>query len=475
VAVIVAVVIFLLGIVAAAASRLLADEFKAWIPWTVDRLIRRAVGRLPADRRERLNEEWRSHVNDVPGEVGKLAVALGTLLAAGRVRADCYGRRFDGVLSRFLEIVSYAAYLIVGYAALVVLGVAFFILAAIPLRILLPWILVIAIAALGTVISARQDRVLRMPRLYLFYVALAGSIQLIQYIQGPRAVEAYWAFELVDSFLLCLMSLELVYRLIPLVATIVSAIGACILASILTGLRQGLGASTAMIDLEINLRTLIIMGILLSGLLLSRRGWDEWPRESKRVFCGVCLLTLSGTIISAVWFSNLLGNRWIWQFFCQVSTVPGLLYLMLASRDSYSQGRINLKRQGGDPELRTEVKISPLLPDLFGEAIRKAKEEGFLLWPDVTALTTNFDEINKQESRRNPNKSHMTFTATDLANALYSGQAKRADKSSDGSGWLLDISGPSTDAILLNVCLFMPFNGPLVFTSFSPMLEPCLL
>jgi phage terminase Nu1 subunit (DNA packaging protein) len=61
-----------LGILAAAAARLLADEFKAWAPWIIERLIRRAVRELPQNLRERYEEEWQSHVDEIPGDIGKV-------------------------------------------------------------------------------------------------------------------------------------------------------------------------------------------------------------------------------------------------------------------------------------------------------------------------------------------------------------------------------------------------------------------
>jgi hypothetical protein len=56
----------LLGILVTAISRQLADEFKAWTPWLIGHIIRRAVCQLPENERERFAEEWQSHVDD-PG------------------------------------------------------------------------------------------------------------------------------------------------------------------------------------------------------------------------------------------------------------------------------------------------------------------------------------------------------------------------------------------------------------------------
>ena len=64
------------GILATASSGLLIDEVKAWIPWIVQRVIRSSIKLLPPDQRDRFEEEWRSHIADLPGEFGKLIAAL---------------------------------------------------------------------------------------------------------------------------------------------------------------------------------------------------------------------------------------------------------------------------------------------------------------------------------------------------------------------------------------------------------------
>ena len=72
-----------LGLLGAAVSRQLADEFKAWTPRIIESFIRCAIRKLPEDQRERFREEWRSHINETPGEIGKFFIAL-TLLSAPR-------------------------------------------------------------------------------------------------------------------------------------------------------------------------------------------------------------------------------------------------------------------------------------------------------------------------------------------------------------------------------------------------------
>ena len=83
-----AIIFAVLAIVGAAVSRQITDEFKAWQPSVVRYLINYAVQLLHQDQRERFAEEWSSHVNEVPGEIGKLVVAFGFLQAAWKMSPD---------------------------------------------------------------------------------------------------------------------------------------------------------------------------------------------------------------------------------------------------------------------------------------------------------------------------------------------------------------------------------------------------
>jgi hypothetical protein len=66
-------------------TRLLGEELREWIRWLTERVILRAVSKLPAEQ-QRFDEEWRSHLDDVPGDVGRLITSLGFLLAARRMK-----------------------------------------------------------------------------------------------------------------------------------------------------------------------------------------------------------------------------------------------------------------------------------------------------------------------------------------------------------------------------------------------------
>jgi hypothetical protein len=92
--------LILCSIFTAAFSRQLVDEFKAWTPWMIGRLITFAVRRLPKDRRERYYEEWQSHVAEIPGEVGKIFTALSFSFAAFKMNSESRKRAKEEAVSR---------------------------------------------------------------------------------------------------------------------------------------------------------------------------------------------------------------------------------------------------------------------------------------------------------------------------------------------------------------------------------------
>jgi hypothetical protein len=77
----------------------LADEFKAWVPWLTRNLIQFAACILPETERARRIEEWASHLEEVPGEIGKIVVALGFVRAGFWIRYDSRDRMRIGLKS----------------------------------------------------------------------------------------------------------------------------------------------------------------------------------------------------------------------------------------------------------------------------------------------------------------------------------------------------------------------------------------
>lgn len=83
--------------------KLAADEFKAWTPSIVCRLISLAVRLLPEGERARWQEEWHSHIADIPGEVSKVICALSLLVAARKMSASYSARSFNEVFRRGID------------------------------------------------------------------------------------------------------------------------------------------------------------------------------------------------------------------------------------------------------------------------------------------------------------------------------------------------------------------------------------
>jgi lipopolysaccharide/colanic/teichoic acid biosynthesis glycosyltransferase len=61
---------------------LLSDEFLSWSPRLATWLVRRSVKRAPPHLRERLLEEWLADIDECPGRISKLFIALDTHRAA---------------------------------------------------------------------------------------------------------------------------------------------------------------------------------------------------------------------------------------------------------------------------------------------------------------------------------------------------------------------------------------------------------
>jgi lipopolysaccharide/colanic/teichoic acid biosynthesis glycosyltransferase len=119
-----AIALAVLAIVGAATSRQLADEFKAWSPWIVRKIIRCAVRQLPEDQRERFSEEWQAHVNDIPGDAGKLIVALGFLAASREISSGSARDRRFALNKRAFDIIFSVIGLAIVMPLMILIGVA---------------------------------------------------------------------------------------------------------------------------------------------------------------------------------------------------------------------------------------------------------------------------------------------------------------------------------------------------------------
>lgn len=72
----------------------LSDELKAWLPYLTNLALRKAISVLSKNHQERYAEEWQSHLDSLPGEMGKLVVALGFLVASCKMKPTKQRRLF---------------------------------------------------------------------------------------------------------------------------------------------------------------------------------------------------------------------------------------------------------------------------------------------------------------------------------------------------------------------------------------------
>jgi lipopolysaccharide/colanic/teichoic acid biosynthesis glycosyltransferase len=63
-------------------ARVVGDDVKEWLPWITRRLVELAVSRLPEQERDRFEEEWWAHINELPGNLAKVFAAWGYLSAS---------------------------------------------------------------------------------------------------------------------------------------------------------------------------------------------------------------------------------------------------------------------------------------------------------------------------------------------------------------------------------------------------------
>lgn len=120
--------VFIGGILSSAVARLLAGEIEAWMPWLVERRINKAVARLPEDQRERFGEEWRSHVNEIPGQIAKVVAALGFSFAAWKMASILKIERSRGLvfdtLKRTVDVFLSVAFLLLLAPMLLIVGLS---------------------------------------------------------------------------------------------------------------------------------------------------------------------------------------------------------------------------------------------------------------------------------------------------------------------------------------------------------------
>src|ERR1700719_2650024 len=104
-------VLFVLGVAGAilipVTARVVGDDVKEWLPWTTQRLVERAVSRLPEEERDRFEEEWWAHINELPGNLAKVYAAWGCLSASKAINHIALAgdiTRIEEVTRRVIEV-----------------------------------------------------------------------------------------------------------------------------------------------------------------------------------------------------------------------------------------------------------------------------------------------------------------------------------------------------------------------------------
>ncbi len=70
------------AILIAVTARVVGDDVKEWLPWITQRLVARAVSRLPDEQRDRFEEEWWANIDELPGNLAKVYEAWQCLSAS---------------------------------------------------------------------------------------------------------------------------------------------------------------------------------------------------------------------------------------------------------------------------------------------------------------------------------------------------------------------------------------------------------
>jgi len=118
--IVITTIAFLAALLLAAGSNILSDEFKAWRPRLVTKLISAATALLGDDDRARYHEEWSAFVEETPGDLGKLVCACGLMLAAFRMS----DRRFVAMGAKRIMDISVSTLTLVLIAPVLIVVVA---------------------------------------------------------------------------------------------------------------------------------------------------------------------------------------------------------------------------------------------------------------------------------------------------------------------------------------------------------------
>jgi hypothetical protein len=194
----------------------------------------------------------------------------------------------------------------------------------VTLRILGPWLLMIAVASGGFSLSLRQKRTLKLTCVYLAYCATVGSIQLAFWFLWPALYsKAYWTFELVHNVLLCFLSAEIIWRLLPRRYVVGWASIASFIPAATLLVRLPLNPAAAAL-LNFSTSASFTGGILLMSLFFIP---VNWTKEYRIATAGVFSVLLAD-LLSSFGISGYSGANQISAV--QLAPLLGLILLSLA-------------------------------------------------------------------------------------------------------------------------------------------------
>ncbi len=201
--------------------------------------------------------------------------------------------------------------------------------------ILAPWFLTLTTAATGFIASLRQKRTLVMPKNYLAFFAVVGSIQLVCFLIRPGEYHIlFWVSEIVHNILLCVVSVEIIYELLPRRYAITWILAALLILSVRLVLGMPAPATEALLNLSITAS--FTSGVLLILLLFIK---VDWKREHALVTAGVIALLLGDVIPWIGWLKEVLGTGFVTTV--QLGPLTGLVLMSIAGFKKRSSGSVD--------------------------------------------------------------------------------------------------------------------------------------
>jgi hypothetical protein len=171
-----------------------------------------------------------------------------------------------------------------------------------PLNLLAPWLLTIAVTAAGFAFTHWQT--LKLPRWYLLYVTVSGSFQLAVYTLAPAyQFKVFWFCDIAHNVILCAVCLELLTVLLPeklVIGWSVFGLGLFVVGAIRVGKPE---TTDAMLNLTV--AALFTAGLLLAALLFVPDA--PWSKETARATAGAVAVMVGCLLPNLAWMKGAQG------------------------------------------------------------------------------------------------------------------------------------------------------------------------